>query len=147
MRWAVAFFQPLVFEVRSGRPGPPPGSSRSMRCWRVTGLAPTPCFCTGGGCRNWVSRFRCSTRTCAWRMVTRTPRSLLREMQSLGSTCCHAAVVADGTPPTASSSERAGDDRCLLTSGIPSLITNLRLFDGYTCKSEYGLPLELCSPF
>jgi hypothetical protein len=27
-----------------------PRSSRRMRCWRVIGRAPTPCFCTGGGC-------------------------------------------------------------------------------------------------
>jgi hypothetical protein len=55
---------------------------------------------------------------------------------SVGSTCCRAAVVADGTPPTASCSERAGDDRCLLTSGLRSFVTNLRLFDGYTSSKS-----------
>jgi hypothetical protein len=65
-------------------PRAPPGSSRSLRCWRVLGLAPTPCFRSGEGCRNRASRSRCSARTWpqfACRMATRITLGLLRGMQ------------------------------------------------------------------
>jgi hypothetical protein len=114
--------QPLVLGGRSGAfPRPPLRLSRRLRCWRVTGLAPTPCACTGGGCRNSVSRFRCSTRTwsqCACRMATRTARSQLRRMQAPGSASRRGAAVAVGKPPTAWGSEHASSDRHIATSGI-----------------------------
>jgi hypothetical protein len=71
----VLFTSNSHFQFRhKASPGPPPRSSRSTNCWRFIGLAPTPCFCTGVGCRKLVSRSRCATRTwyrCACRLVTR----------------------------------------------------------------------------
>jgi hypothetical protein len=52
-RRAGAFFQPLVLEARSGDMSKTTANIiKKLRCWWVIGWAPTPCFCTGGGCRN-----------------------------------------------------------------------------------------------
>jgi hypothetical protein len=86
-RRAGAVFQPLVLEARSA------GTSKTTaniikKQAMLAGhrMGSDPCFCTGGGCRNCASRFRCSTRTwsqCACRMVTRTTRGPRHGMQAL----------------------------------------------------------------
>jgi hypothetical protein len=70
-----------------------------------------------------VSRFRYSTRTlskCVCHMVTHLDETCNVECKRTGSARCVGAAVAVGKPPTPSSSEQAGGDRQIKTSGIRS---------------------------